>query len=271
MKKITKKLSILLLLAIISSSLSAQCKINNTYFQAGETLTYDLYIKLAATIKGGYAKLTTQNATYGGKDAYKMTLISQSEGFARKMFALNDTLVCYTTKDIVPLAYLKDAHEGGDYTKERLAYSYDNGKIKTRSTRHKNGNFRFDETIENTDCTYDLMSVLFYARTLDYNNMKDITQTKVRFITGKSNVHMRIVYNGKETVKANDGNKYRCHKLSLYIADEAFDNGKEAMKVYITDDENRMPVRLETKLKVGSTQVVLKNYKGNKHPVSVIK
>lgn len=269
MKKFFYSFLLLLLSLFPLQQMSAQCSIDNKYFQAGEYLTYDLYIKFAATVKGGYASLSTQNVKYGGKDAYKMTLISESQGFARKMFELNDTLVCYTTKDLVPLAYTKDAHEGGDYTKETLGYSYPNGKIKTRSIRHKNGNFKFDETIENDACTYDLMSVLFYARTLDYAKMNDITTTKVRFITGKSNVHMRIIYNGKEVVKANDGNKYNCLKLTLYVADEAFDNGKEAMKVYITDDDNRMPVKLETKLKVGSTRVVLKSYKGNKHPVSI--
>ncbi|SHF80803.1 DUF3108 domain-containing protein [Dysgonomonas macrotermitis] len=270
MKKFFYISALLLLLPLLGiQNVAAQCSINNKYFQAGETLQYDLYIKFAATIKGGYAKLTTQNVSYAGKDAYKMTLVSESQGFARKMFELNDTLACVMTKDLVPLAYMKDAHEGGDYTKERMGYTYANGKVKTRSIRHKNGEFRFDETIENDACTYDLMSVLFYARTLDYSNMKDITETKVRFITGKSNVHMRIIYNGKEKVKANDGNKYNCLKLTLYIADEAFDNGKEAMKVYITDDDNRLPVRLETKLKVGSTRVMLKSYKGNKHPVNI--
>lgn len=269
MNKLFRKLALIISFVSISvAGVSAQCGIENKFFKAGEELTYDLYIKLAANIKGGYATLTTRDVIYDGKEAYKMTLVSESQGFARSMFALNDTLACFTTKSLVPLAYTKDAHEGGDYTKERLTYSYADGKVKTRSIRHKNGNFKFDETVVNDHCTYDLMSVLFYARTLDYSKMKDITETKVRFVTGKSNVHMRIIYQGKETVKANDGKKYNCIKLTLFVTSEAFDKGKEAMKVYITDDDNRMPIRLETKLKVGSTRVILKSYKGNRHPVN---
>lgn len=253
----------------ITSKSQAQCTIENNYFQAGEQMTYDLYIKFAATIKGGYASLSTQSVQYDGKDAYKMSLVSESQGFARKMFALNDTLACYMSKDLQPLAYTKDAHEGDDHTIEKLTYSYSGDDVKIRTVRHKNGTFRFDETLDFSGCTYDLMSILFYARTLDYPNMKSGSQTTVNFVTGKSKVSMRIAYNGKEVVKANDGKKYNCMKLTLYIQDEAFDNGKEAMKVYITDDNNRMPVRLETKLKVGSTRVVLKSYKGNKHPVNI--
>lgn len=272
MRKFIWSLIVLVTFGVLTpNKVSAQCEIENKYFQEGEQLSYDLYIKLGATVKGGYASLTTLPVRYDGKDAYKMTLVSESQGFARKVFPLNDTLTCYMSKKLVPLAYTKDAHEGDDHTVEKLSYSYSGNNVKIRSIRHKNGTFRFDETLSFTGCTYDLMSILFYARTLNYANMKDGAETTVNFVTGKQNVSMKIVYDGKEKVKANDGKSYNCLKLTLYVKDEAFDNGKEAMKVYITDDDNRLPVKLETKLKVGSTRVVLKSYKGNKHPLNVAK
>lgn len=273
MNKLLNNLIAFIFMSLLTvGTVSSQCSVDNKYFQAGEQLSYDLYIRFAATIKGGYATMSTQNVKYEGKDAYKMTLISESQGFARKVFELSDTLACYTTKGVLPLAYFKDAHEGGDYTKERLTYSYPGGNdVRIRAIRYKNGDFKFDETLNFSGCTYDLMSVLFYARTLNYPQMTIGKETKVNFVTGKSKVSMRIVYNGKESVKANDNKKYNCMKLTLYIQDDAFDGGKEAMKVYITDDDNRMPVKLETKLKVGSTRAVLKSYKGVKHPVNIVK
>lgn len=268
--------SIILIFAIFIAAPSKvtaqkQCAIENKYFQAGEDLTYDLYIKFAVTIKGGYANLSTRSAKYEGQDAYKMTLVTESQGFARKAFELNDTLACFMTKDLVPLAYHKDAHEGGDHTIERQKYSYSADGVKINSVRHKNGDFKFDENLEFSGCAYDLMSILFYARTLDYKNMNSGSENTVNFVSGRKKVSMRVVYDGKEQMKANDGKKYNCIKLTLYIHDEAFDNGKEAMKVYISDDDNRMPIRLDTKLKVGSTRAVLKSYKGNKHPLNVAK
>ncbi|MEN9917654.1 MAG: hypothetical protein RL662_90 [Bacteroidota bacterium] len=270
MNKKISSLSLALLLSLLAiTNTSAQCKIENKYFQAGEYLTYDLYIKFAATVKGGVATLATQSVKYGGQDAYRMTLVSASQGFARKMFALNDTLSCYMSKDLIPLAYTKNAHEGDDHTIEKLAYSYTGDNVKIRTIRHKNGTFRFDETLSFTGCTYDLMSILFYARTLDYTSMTKGSDKRVNFVTGRSKVSMRIVYNGKEKMKANDGKKYNCMALTLYVQDEAFQNGKESMKVFITDDDNRLPVCVETKLKVGSTRVVLKSFRGNKHPLNV--
>jgi len=264
-------LAIFACLLVKPSTVTAQqqCAIENNFFQAGENLTYDLYIKLGITVKGGYANLSTRSVQYDGKDAYKMTLVSESQGLARKAFELNDTLACFMTKDLIPLAYHKDAHEGGDHTIERQKYSYSGNTVKINSVRHKNGEFKFDENLEFSSCAYDLMSILFYARTLDYENMTKGAERTVNFVSGKKKVSMRIVYDGKDQMKANDGKKYNCMKLTLYIHDEAFDGGKEAMKVYISDDANRLPIRLDTKLKVGSTRAVLKSYKGNRHPLNV--
>lgn len=255
---------------------SAQCKMNNTAFQAGEVLEYDLYMRLGfISTKGGFASLTTQSKNYNGKEAFKISLISESQGMARKLFALNDTLVSYTTKSIQPLAYFKDAHEGDDYTKEVINYTYGSSseqqKIKIQTKRHKNGDFKFDEVIEAPGCTYDLVSILAYCRALDYASMKKGDQTKVNFISGKNRGSMIIEHAGTDKVKANDGKSYNTIKLILTIADEAFNNGKEAMKVYLSDDSNRIPVTLETKLKVGSTKAVLKSYKGNKYNLNISK
>ncbi|MDR1811148.1 MAG: DUF3108 domain-containing protein [Prevotella sp.] len=258
-----------LLLAVAGLSAYSQCPAVNDYFQAGETLEYDLYIKLGfLSTKGGTARLKTVSATYEGTDAYKMTLTSSSKGAARAIFELDDTLSCYTTKDLTPLAYFKDAHEGGDYTKERQKYAYsENGQASVRSVRYKNGKLKFNELLTFDGCAYDLMSVVFYARTLDYGQMKKGKQTSIDFISGRNKLNAQIIYDGTEKIKANDGVKYNCIKLSLKISDDAFEDDKNAMKVYLTDDDNRMIVRMDSKLKVGSTKVILKSYRGTLHPV----
>ncbi|SBW01450.1 conserved exported hypothetical protein [uncultured Dysgonomonas sp.] len=269
-KKITG--IIIMLSALFGLDANAQCKLNNTFFQAGEDLSYDLYFKYGIIYtKAGTSSLKTISEKYNGTDAYKMTLMAQSTGTVRKVFALNDTLSCYTTKDLVPLAYVKDAFEGKDYTKEEVRYTYAGNNVIIRAKRHKNGSFRFDETLTSSSCIYDMMSVVFYARTLDFSSMRKGQTTKTDFISGKKKVNMIIEYDGIETVEANDKNKYSCIKLVLSIMDDAFSDKKEAMKVYITNDNNRMPVRLDSKLNIGSTRAILKSYKGNKHPVSTVR
>jgi len=270
-----KRIFITMLFICFSFSIhtNAQCKVNNKYFQAGEELTFDLYFKWGlVNTKAGTSTLKTTNETYNGMDAYKMSLVAKSSGVVDKMFSLDDVFSSYTKKDLTPLAFLKDAKEGGDHTIENMTYTYNSsGGVTVHTKREKNGELRFDEKINANSCVYDMVSVVFYARTLDYSSMKKGDEKRVDFITGKRKAYMLIEHQGIEDVKANDGKKYSCIKLVLSImnaSQSAFEDKEEAMKVYITNDDNRMPVRLDSKLKVGSTRAVLKSYKGNRHSVS---
>lgn len=229
-------------------------------------MIYDLYFKYGIIhTKAGISTLKVTNETYGGKDAYKLTLTAKSSGAARKLYSLTDTLVSYITKDISPIAYMKDAHEKGDYHTERATFEYTPNGIKARNISKKNQNLRYDTTHVTRTCIYDMLSIVFYVRTLNYEAMKKGDKVAVQGLVGRKNANMNIVYQGVETVQANDDREYYCLKLSLVIKDDAFDNSEEAMKVYITNDSNRIPVRIDSKLKVGSTRTVLKSYSGLKH------
>lgn len=260
----------MLLFLLNGFCLSAQnCQIQNNVFQAGESVTFDLYFKYGPLYtKAGSSKLTVENANFAGKSAYKLTLYAESSGAVDKLYTLTDTITSYITKDLAPLALYKNAHEGGDITLEETKYNYSSGGLNIQVKRVKNGKQRYDETLTTNSCIYDYLSVVFYARTLDFSNMKKGEKAVVDFISGRKLLNMEIVHQGTEKIKANDGKKYNCIKLSLRISADAFDDEKEAMKVYITNDNNRMVVRMESKLKIGSTRGILKSYSGNRYPIN---
>jgi len=266
-----KKLVIigLILSTAISISAQSQCAVDNKYFQAGEELSYDLYFKWGlVNTKAGISTLKTVSTKHSGQDAYKTTLTAKSSGMVDKMFSIDDTLSAYYTKQIVPIAFYKNAEEGKNHTIENMTYTYSGGKVNVHTKRVRDGEQKFDENITVNSCVYDMVSVVLYARTLDYSSMKKGDEKRVDFISGKKKSFMLIEHGGIENVKANDGKTYSCIKLVLSIQSEAFEDKEESMKVYITNDNNRMPVRLDTKLNVGTTRAMLKTYRGNKYPVA---
>jgi len=251
--------------------IKAQCPIENRYFQAGEELSYDLYFKYGlVNTKAGTSTLKTVSEKYNNKDALKMIMTAKSTGMANKLFTLSDTLICYLTKGLIPLVYIKNAHEGSEHSKENVIYDYSQSKVTIKAKLIRNNKLRFDETITSDNCIYDMMSIVFYARTLDYSSMKKGDKRSTLFLSGKNKVNMDIEYHGSEDMDANNGNKYNCIKLVLVINDKAFEDKKEAMTVYVTNDNNRIPVRIDSKLKIGSTRVILKSIKGNMHTVKTL-
>lgn len=259
-----------IILSFIGNKGLAQCEItDNKYFKPGENLTYDLYFKYGIMAsKAGYASLFTQKTQYGSQSAYKMSLVSHSTGAARRFFKLDDTLVAFMDVKLKPLAFWKDAHEGDDNVVERQTYSYQpDGSIHIRARRLKNGEERHNVLLTTQSCTYDMISIIYYARTLDYDNMQRNSKTNVVFISGKKKVNMQIHYEGLERVQANNNRTYTCYKLALTILDDAFVNQENAMRVYITNDLNRIPVQIESRLKIGSSRAVLRSFAGLKNPV----
>lgn len=265
-------LSAILLIATLFSSVnsSAQiCSVENTAFKEGEVLTYDLYFKYGIlNSRAGISTISTQAVTYDSKSVYKVSLIASSDGLASKVFSVSDTLYSILTKDLQPLKFRKHAHEGDDYTKEVATYRYSDTDIKINTKRWKNGTDRFNVDHTSKTCIYDMVSIVPYARNLDYANMKKGDAVKIEFLSGKRKVNMEIEHAGTERIKANNGKKYSCIKLILSISDDAFVNKEESMKVYITNDQNRMPIRIDTKLKHGSTRAMLNHYKGNRYAIN---
>lgn len=262
---------LLIYLVLGCTGLNAQCKVENKYFAAGEELSYDMYFKYGLiNTKAGKSSMIVSEEKYDGKDVLKMQLIGNTKGVANKLFSLSDTLSCVMTKDLVPLAYYKNAHESGDYTIEKATYSYAGNKIAIKTNRIRNGEFRFDEELSSESCIYDMLSVVYYARTLDYSTMMKGDKVSISCLSGKKIARMDIEDHGIEAINANDNKKYDCIKLVLVINADAFEDKKEAMTVYITNDYNRIPIRIDSKLKVGSTRAILKSYKGNLYPVKSV-
>lgn len=244
-----------------STSYSSANGASQKVFQKGENLSYDLYFKYGIIFaKAGYANMSISS---DGGSRYLMRLISHSTGAARKAFSLDDTLSCVMDKALRPLSFAKDAHEGKDHTIERHTYRYlPAGGVEIDAYRIKNGRERYNTTFVADGHTYDMLSVVYFARTLDYEELAKSGYQTVSFLSGRKMLEMDIRYDGTTTLKANDGRRYDCYKLTLSIRDDAFSNPQEAMKVWLTGDANRVPIQIESKLKVGATRAVLKSFTG---------
>ena len=98
-------------------------------------------------------------------------MLLNTSGLAGNIYSVSDTLTSYIDKDMRPLLFTKEAHEGGDYSIERQSYTYEGNIIKIRSLRNFNGEERFDEVFESDKCTYDYLSVLSMIRNIDFSGM----------------------------------------------------------------------------------------------------
>lgn len=246
---------------------AAQCRMTNTAFKSGEHLSYNLYFNWKFVwVKVGTASMYVADSRYDGHPAYKSGLTTRGNKKADKMFVLRDTLLCYTTKDLVPLYYRKGAEEGKRYRVDEIRYSYSGGKCRvSQSRRHTDG--RIDKRrFASDECVYDMMSIFLRARSFNTEGWKAGHTVRFPIADGDGTNPAMLKYRGKKKIKADNGVKYRCLELSYVETDKG--KNKEIARFFVTDDTNHIPVRLDMFLKFGSAKAFLTSMKGLKNRVA---
>ena len=156
-------------------------------FKAGETLKCNLYFNWKFVwIKAGDASLIIRDTIFEGKKAMSMSLLSSTNKRADAFFKMRDTLTTVFTHDMRPIYYRKASEEGKPYYLNQVWYAYSHGdSIKISQSFRRNN----EETRRSTEMSatpvYDMMSLLAYARTLDFSSLKKGQRLSFPVATGK--------------------------------------------------------------------------------------
>jgi len=264
----------LLIAAVVLSQLfavspaKAQCGIENTSFQSGEFLAYDLYFNWKFVwLKVGSASMSTVKSIYDGKEAFRTSLITRGNDKLDNFFVMRDTLLSYCDTDLNPLYHRKGSLEGKRYYVDELWYSYPNNNCHVKMHRiDADGEVHWKDK-EYKDCVYDMMSIFLRARNFDASTMKVGDVIPLPITDAKHLANSWLKYLGKETFKIEGSNeKFRCLVFSFVEHEDGKNN--ELIRFFITDDANHIPVRLDLFLSFGSAKVFLKGYKGVRSPMT---
>jgi len=252
------------------TTIQAQCSSPNTAFQNGETLYYDLYFNWKFVwVKAGSATMNVTKTTYNSKPAYKTRLITRTSKRVDRFFAMRDTLISYTSMDLVPRYYYKGAFEGKTYRQEKVWYDYPNGKCNVRMRYQRDQNPPKFANHSSPYCAFDMISMLLRARSFDPAKYKVGHRIQFLMADGRKCEWQYIVYRGKSTFQVeNSTEKYRC--LVFSFVEKENGKEKEIVKFYITDDRNHLPVRLDMNLNFGVAKAYLRGAQGLRNPQTAL-
>ena len=123
------------------------------------------------------------------------------------------------------------------------------------------------DTLQITGCTFDIMSVLYYARTLDYSILKLNQTVPFTILLDRKLETVYFRYIGIEPFKIRRIGEFECIKLSIRVVAGSVFKGGESMTLWITNDRNKIPVYLESPIIVGSVKVKLQSFSHLKYPL----
>jgi hypothetical protein len=115
----------------------------------------------------------------------------------------------------------------------------------------------------------DIISAFYYARTLDFERAAVGDTFMIQCYLDDETFPMVIKYTGKQTIKTKVGT-FRCIVFKPYLLEGRVFKEKEGMTVWVTDDKNKIPVRAQAEILVGSVKMDITSYKGLQNPLALV-
>lgn len=252
-----KKLLFLLVAISLSTSEVSWAKKNmkaeNQAYKSGEKLNYTLKYGF---IRGGYISLTVKDTVWDGKKTQELELAAKTSGSVDILFKVRDRYVSYLNPlTEQPLKSVRDIREGRYTYYNEVTYDYSSlhqDSITIQS--QKSGDVKVPSNIQ------DIVSAFYFARRYKFNDSMKPGEI-LEFTTYFSDeiFPLKIKYMGTETIKTNFG-RMECYLFHPVTEVGRMFKTEDDMKIWITRDVNRIPIKIRVNLKVGAFTCELENH-----------
>ena len=223
---------------------------------SGEELKYGVYYSF---IKAGTAYIKNRGlTTVNGRKAYLLQTTAFSAAVIDAFFKVRDVNYSWLdAENFYSLGYLQSVREGSYKRDEWLIFDYPRrlfyGELqKKEAPRVISGELSMQ--------VLDMLSSLYFVRAQKLEPGKDII---FDIINRERQYPLVVKVLGKETVKT-DAGKFNCIVVEPQFRGEGiFVSKGKSLKVWLTDDEYKMPVKMKTEVFIGSVSAELLEYKRN--------
>jgi hypothetical protein len=259
---IRRKLFLLLCLFASSSSFAQNdfCNLPNTAFTSGEHITFKVYYNMSLIwVAAGVASFSITDEMLDGKAVYHIVGDGKTLKSYEWFYKVRDKYETWIDKEtMLPLKFYRSVHEG-DISFQSVA----------KFDRTANRIYTDKKIFAAPSCVQDVLSSIFYARNIDYNKYAVGTKIPFSMFLDDQVYHLYIRYLGKEKIKTKYGTFNTIKIKPLLISGTIFKDG-DKMTVWVTDDANHIPVRVDSPILIGSIKVDLMSFSNLRSPMKAL-
>ncbi len=262
MKRLILAIGIMINLVNGSAYSQGFCDANSTKnvcFKSGENVSFYVFYTLAGVwLHAGTAKFVVTQERLNNKPVWHFDGTGISLPAYDKFYKVNDRYQSYVdTNTLQPLKFVRNVDEGKFRKDELITFNKSNNTANTADGK----------SFKVPSCVHDVMSQVYYARNIDFNKYKVNDTIPFNLFLDNEVNKVYIRYLGKETIKSKYG-KFRCLKFRPLLLQGSMFNAGEKMTVWVSDDDNRLPIRIESAISVGSVKVDMMMYQNLKYPLT---
>jgi len=250
-----------ILLAVSFVASAQMAALQNYAFQPQEKITYNVYYNLIGIyINAGSATFTTSSEKMLDADVFHVVGEGSTNPKYDWIFKVRDRYESYfSSTNLQPVKFVRSINEGKYKKYEEVTFDH-----QTNTAITNNGVYKVPENVQ------DVISIMYYARNINYDQYHNGDKIPFTMFLDEKIYNMYIHYMGKETIKTKYG-KFKAIKLKPLLLKGSIFEGGEKMTIWVTDDANHIPVRVESPIIVGSVKIDLMHYENLRYPITVFR
>ncbi|NCD70436.1 DUF3108 domain-containing protein [Mucilaginibacter agri] len=233
-------------------------KIADTAFKSGELLNYKMKYGIF-TAAEAHLKIEDSEVNFNGKPAFHIIADGATAGSFDVFYKVRNRYESYIDKaTLLPYLYTENRHEGSWHHTDKVTFNREDDKITANS-----GTYPFSGKV------FDFPSAYYFARNLDVSKLKTGETFDMRYFLDNAVQTLSITFIGREKVKCALGT-FNCLKFNPTIIPGKIFRKNSKLYLWITDDNNRIPVKAHVEVVVGSLTMELTDAKGLKYPLNAV-
>jgi len=234
------------------------CGIKNVAFNVKEEIAFTVFYAVAGIyVNAGAATFTSNLETINNRPVYHVAGEGKTNSSYDWIYKVRDKYESYIdTATMQPLKFIRNVNEGGHKIYQNITFN------KTTNTA-----VTTDGVYKVPPCVQDVVSAMYYARNIDFSKLRKDDKIPFSMFLDNEVFNMYIRYLGKEEIKTKYG-KFNAIKIKPLLLKGTIFEGGENMTVWISDDANHIPLRIESPIVVGKVKIDMMSYSNLRHPLS---
>lgn len=253
------KLLVLLLLITGLRAYSQDLKnVKEPVFKVGEQLNYRLRYGFI-TAAEALIRVESTDVKFDDRPVYHLVAEGRTAGSFNVFYKVRNRYDSYIDqRDLSPYLYTENIREANYRRSDKARFYQDQKKIVSNKG-----------TFKGSGQTFDVVSAYFFARSIDISKLKQGDKFSMDYFLDDGVSKLEVQYVGKERIKTPFG-QFNCIKLSPSIQPGRIFRKDSKLYLWITDDANRIPVKAQVEILVGSVTLELMSAEGLKFPLGIV-
>jgi Protein of unknown function (DUF3108) len=231
--------------------------VEQTSFTTGEHIEYRVHYGMVSAAEA-IVDVDNKFQNANGRQCYKVNIVARTVGMTDWFTKVRDVWTSYIDSAmILPQQFYQKKQEGSYKNEQKIVFNHTNNTAKQYDIDDDNEKKSF----QLPDNVQDVVSGYYFLRTIDFSKMTAGESVPITFFFEGEVYNMRLKYRGKEVLKTKFG-KINTFKITPQLPKNNFFQDEESVKLWVTDDANKIPVRAEVELKIGAIALDIRKFSG---------